>query len=64
MTRYSVKRGRRIKKYKKSRKGCRGRGRRSVRNGKTRKSKIFMKTKRNNVSNRRNMSGGSILRLL
>jgi hypothetical protein len=64
MTRYSVKKGRRIKKYKKSRKGCiwrgRGRGRRSVRSGKTIKSKIFMKTKRNNVSNRRKMSGGFI----
>ncbi len=58
MTRYSVKRGRRIKKYKKSRKGCRGRGRRSIRRCKSRKSKIFMKTKRNNVSNRRNMVGG------
>ena len=58
MTRYSVKRGRRIKKYKKSRKGCGRRGRRSIRRCKTRKSKIFMKTTRNNVSNRRKMSGG------
>ena len=58
MMRYSVKRGRRIKKYKKSRKGCGRRGRRSVRNGKTIKSKIFMKTKRNNVGKRRRMVGG------
>jgi hypothetical protein len=64
MTRYSVKRGRRIKKYKKSRKlyGRRGRGRererRSIRSGKSRKSKIFMKTKRNNVRKRRRMVGG------
>jgi len=60
MTRYSVKRGRRIKKYKKSRKGCRGRARRSIRRCKTRKSKIFRKAKRHTVSNRRNMVGGVV----
>ena len=62
MTRYSVKRGRRIKKYKKSRKlyrrRGRGRGRRSIRRCKSRKSKIFMKTKRNNVGKMRRMVGG------
>ena len=57
MTRYSVKRGRRIKKYKKSRTG-RGKGRRSIRRCKTRKPKIFRKAKRHTVSKRRNMVGG------
>lgn len=57
MTRYLTTRKRNIKKYKKSRTG-RGKGRRSIRRCKTRKPKIFMKKKKNNVSKRRMMVGG------
>ena len=57
MTRYLTTRKRNIKKYKKSRTG-RGKGRRSIRRCKTRKPKIFMKKKKNNVSKRRRMVGG------
>jgi hypothetical protein len=58
MPRYSGKRGRRIKKYKKSRKGCGRRGRRSIMREKTRKSKIFKKAKRHTLGKRRRMVGG------
>jgi hypothetical protein len=58
MTRYSVKRGRRIKKYKKSPKG-RGKGRRSISRCKTRKPKGFKKAKRHTVGKRRRMVGGA-----
>ena len=58
MTRYSITRRRHIKKYKKSRKGCGGRGRRSVRSGKTRKPKGFRKARRHTVGKRMKMSGG------
>jgi hypothetical protein len=58
MTRYSITRRRHIKKYKKSRKGCGGRGRRSVRSGKTRKPKGFRKAKRHTVGKRMKMYGG------
>lgn len=57
MTRYLTTRKRNIKKYKKSRTG-RDKGRRSIRRCKTRKPKIFMKKKKNNVSKRRMMVGG------
>jgi len=59
MTRYSITRKRNIKKYKKSPKG-RGKGRRSIRRCKTRKSKGFKKAKRHTVGKRRRMVGGVI----
>lgn len=61
MPRYSIKRRRNIRKYKKSRRGRgqgRGRGRGSTRTSKPIKSKVFRKSRRNNIVKRRRMVGG------
>jgi len=59
MVQYSVKksRGRKIKKYRKSRRG-KGRGKRSLKGGKTRRYKVFKNTRRHTLGKRKGKGRG------
>ena len=59
MAQYSVKksRGRKIKKYRKSRRG-KGRGKRSLKGGKTRRYKVFKNTRRHTLGKRKGRGRG------